>query len=246
MKAHGTVRSRIFTRNPGAKESRKRSRICSSVSFCLLALGALTNLLAQPQPGTVLWSFTNDVSSVTLGPDGTVYLAGDSGLYALTNGGGIKWTVPIHVNCVLPAVGSDGTIYVGDCYGNFYALRSDGSTNWFVPQQSGYPASPAIGFDNTVYFVAGGYLTALSSSGTKKWAYQIAESYTQLSPTIGPDGTIYTGGSWLSAFYPDGTIKWSVGLENPSGETAALGRDRTIYVTGGDLYAFRPDGSKIW
>src|SRR3569623_2242415 len=50
-----------------------------------------------------------------------------------------------------PAIGSDGTIYIGSNDGFLYALREDGSKKWsFRTGNWGY-SSPAIGQDGTVY-----------------------------------------------------------------------------------------------
>lgn len=136
-----------------------------------------------------------------------------------------------------PAVGSDGTIYVGSHDGCFYAFNPDGTLKWKVKLtepvydkrwnvSKAMMASPAISKDGTIYInSASGYLHAFNSEGKEKWRFPIKWSNDFWnSPNIGPDGTIYIGtarddnnGSGLVAINPDGTEKWR-SLE-PSGVT---------------------------
>ncbi len=51
-----------------------------------------------------------------------------------------------------PAIGSDGTIYVGSYDKKLYALNSDGSKKWEYETGSGIIlSSPAISSDGTIY-----------------------------------------------------------------------------------------------
>ena len=49
-----------------------------------------------------------------------------------------------------PAIGSDGTIYVGSYDNNLYAINPDGSKKWAF-ETGNIISSPAIGSDGTVY-----------------------------------------------------------------------------------------------
>ena len=64
-----------------------------------------------------------DGYAVTVAPDGTVYASAD-GLYALRPDGTLKWKfAPGTTHCAsTPAVGADGTVYVGCRDDGFYAL----------------------------------------------------------------------------------------------------------------------------
>jgi outer membrane protein assembly factor BamB len=102
-----------------------------------------------------------------------------------------------------PAVGADGTVYVGNRNNNVYALNPiDGSIKWVFPGLGMADSSPAIGADGTIYTGAFS-LYALNPDGTEKWHYQ-AFSWVNSSPAIGSDGTIYVGGSdgYVYAFAP--------------------------------------------
>ena len=50
-----------------------------------------------------------------------------------------------------PAIGSDGTIYVGSWDNNLYAINPDGSRKWNFKTGDGVSSSPAIGSDGTIY-----------------------------------------------------------------------------------------------
>src|SRR3989339_325917 len=72
-----------------------------------------------------------------------------------------------------PAIGIDGTVYVGSLDSYLYAIYPDGTlkwkykTNWFVY------SSPAIDKEETIFFGSwDNYLHAVNSVGTLKWKYQ--------------------------------------------------------------------------
>src|SRR6266436_2262777 len=136
--------------------------------LCLVWLAGLlcpTLLWSQPAPGTLLWSFdtgTTIVSSPALALDGTIYVGGQPGLFAITNNGTAasnKWVFfpgeSLHGSAT---VASDGTIYFGGGNFDFYAVNPNGSQKWVLPLQARYESTPAIGDDGTVYFVASGRL----------------------------------------------------------------------------------------
>ena len=55
-----------------------------------------------------------------------------------------------------PAIGSDGTVYVGSWDGKVYALNgSTGAKKWEFQTEGRVGSSPAIGFDGTVYVGSG-------------------------------------------------------------------------------------------
>jgi len=53
---------------------------------------------------------------------------------------------------VSPAIGSDGTVYIGSYSGKLYAVNPNGSLKWtFTTGGPIYYSSPAIGSDGTIY-----------------------------------------------------------------------------------------------
>lgn len=149
-----------------------------------------------------------------------------------------------------PAVGSDGTIYVGSEDDNLYAINPDGSFKWYYPTGDKV-STPAIGSDGTIYVASNDYnIYAINPDGTQKWAFSTGEhigTVGHYSPAIGIDGTIYvTAAGDLFAINSNGTEKWS--RENDKYvSTPAIGSDGTIYVCYGDsLSAINPNGSLMW
>ena len=155
-----------------------------------------------------------------------------------------------------PAIGGDGTIYVGSLDQNLYAVNPDGSQKWTFATGAIVTSSPAIGADGTIYF--GSYddnLYALNPSGTLKWKFATGSGI-ESSPAIGADGTIYVGTidtSDLLYAVSDGgqgivAQKWAFKAGEDVESSPAIGADGTIFFGSDDhnLYALNPDGSLRW
>src|SRR6187549_3412873 len=54
-----------------------------------------------------------------------------------------------------PALGQDGTIYVGSDDQNLYAINPDGTKKWSYPTGNSVMSSPTIGRDGTIYLGSG-------------------------------------------------------------------------------------------
>ena len=98
-----------------------------------------------------------------------------------------------------PAVGWDGTIYVGSEDNNLYTVNTDGSLGWQITTNGPVKSSPAINWDGRVYF--GSYDNNVycldSTNGELLWKF----------PTNGfvnavgfDDGRVYAG-SWDCNMY---------------------------------------------
>jgi len=151
-----------------------------------------------------------------------------------------------------PAIGSDGTIYVGSRDNNLYAINPDGSQKWAFSTGNDVLSSPAIGSDGTIYVGSISYnnnLYAINPDGSQKWVFS-TEGTVFSSPAISSDGTIYVGcgeGN-LYAINPDGSQKWAFSTGDGVNSSPAISSEGTIYVgsNGGNLYAINPDGSQKW
>jgi outer membrane protein assembly factor BamB len=183
--------------------------------------------------------------------DGTI-------LWSFQTGGGIESS---------PAIGEDGTIYVGAHDGYLYAVTKEGSEKWKTrvgtPKiKPGYGhntsilSSPAIADDGTIYIASRDqYLFAISSEGTEKWRFPVEGCFdTWAAPIIGKDGTVYFPSSMpnpgLYAINPDGTEKWRFSAGTNMFNSPAIGKDGTIYAglpestRANKMYAINPDGTK--
>lgn len=149
-----------------------------------------------------------------------------------------------------PAIGSDGTVFVGSYDRYLYALNSNGSLKWRYETWGEINSSPAVGSDGTVYVgsIDSG-LYAINSNGTLKWRYQ-TEKYITSSPAIGLDGIVYVGSSdkYLYAINSDGSLNWRYQTGDRIYSSPAIGNDGTVYVASSDnyLYAINNDGNLKW
>ena len=148
-----------------------------------------------------------------------------------------------------PAIGPDGTVYVGS-YDHYYrAFNQDGTQKWHCRLENA-TSSPAIGPDGTIYVTSDSFLYALNPDCTPKWRYVIHGSV-RCCPAVGPKGTVYVGsyrGGGVYAIGPNGSLKWLGSNSSPAaGYSPAIGKDGTVYMgAGASLCALDPGGSLKW
>lgn len=155
-----------------------------------------------------------------------------------------------------PAIGKDGTIYVGSTDYSVYALYPNGTKKWSFGTYYEIYSSPAIGSNGVIYIGSDDdNLYAINPDGTLRWRFP-TNDVVDSSPTIGEDGTIYVGSGDdnLYAINPDGTLKWNITLNGPVFSSPAIGGNNIIYVGTasyswpwyGTLYAISPNGAVKW
>ncbi|OGL47752.1 MAG: hypothetical protein A2161_05110 [Candidatus Schekmanbacteria bacterium RBG_13_48_7] len=172
--------------------------------------------------------------------------------------GTLKWAVIIgRIGSSSPALGYDGTIYIGSIDHKLYAIDPRGFIKWeFETFGQIDRGSPAVASDGTIYIGSrDGNLYAINPDGSEKWHFTISSGLSG-SAAIGKDGTIYFGTGFsgfpssygcLYALNPDGTEKWRFESDCDFESPASIGRDGTIYVNCVDkLFSFNPDGTKNW
>ena len=131
---------------------------------------------------------------------GTVYVgSGDKKLYAINGKAGVKlWEFETGgIVESSPAIGSDGTVYVGSGWPDKKLYAINGKTGvklWEFEAGRFVDCSPAIGSDGTVY--VGSWdkkLYAINGkAGVKLWEFETG-GIVESSPAIGSDGTVYVG-----------------------------------------------------
>lgn len=178
--------------------------------------------------GAKKWTFAtrsllNEAPAVSA-PGDTVYVGGyDRSVYALAaKDGALKWRTPVGAAASSPALGEDGTVYVGA--DKIYALQpADGKQKWqFL---TGYDAaSPVtIGSGGTVYAQAQdetgrSQICALDTrTGHQNWAFPLSERMA-FAP-LASDNRVYVGADQLYALrqssgrlvwrYGQGSARWS-------------------------------------
>jgi outer membrane protein assembly factor BamB len=147
-----------------------------------------------------------------------------------------------------PAIGSDGTIYVGSDGGSLFAIQPNGIKKWQFPTAETFQSSPAISSNGTIYIGCdNNRLYAIDPNGTKLWDFQV-DSGIKSSPAIDNNGTIYIGSDDdnIYAINPNGTEKWSYDTLDWIRSSPAIGPNGTVYVNSGGLYAFYPGGGLKW
>lgn len=155
-----------------------------------------------------------------------------------------------------PAVGSDGTVYLGtynidtsgDTDGPMIALDpADGTDQSYIVPPSGTGMdfyAPSIGNNDILYAASThGYIVSVAHPGTwsKKWEYAVGSDIIFTTPSIGADGTLYVRGGTdkrvLYALTPGtsaATVKWTydTGAENLLSVT--VDTDGALYFTSQD------------
>jgi outer membrane protein assembly factor BamB len=196
----------------------------------------------------------------TFASDGTVYIAGHSrgpqGFHAINQSLTTQnWIFKegSEFNAT-PAIGADGTIYVGSTDDNFYAINPDGTEKWSVNYGTWTASATAIGPDGTIYFSAetssGGVLIAFDPNGNEKWRNALPLKAAQGGPAIAADGTIYLGGyeEKMIAYNPDGTEKWSYNAKGPIETVPAIDNNGNLYFgdTNGFFHVVNPEGLSLY
>ncbi|MBI2382991.1 MAG: PQQ-binding-like beta-propeller repeat protein [Gammaproteobacteria bacterium] len=167
-----------------------------------------------------------------------------------------------------PAIGGDGSIYVGSADRFFYALDRRGGLRWkfetgeIIDSAAALTAAAANGGVEAVTFGSGDeYIYQLATAdGALLWKTraQNATSSTQLvnwwegHVVHGRDGTLYAGntGGAAYALKPDGGIKWFHAVGNSVWGVAAEADDGSTYWASLDpqnnVFALNADGSPKW
>ena len=146
------------------------------------------------------------------------------------------WSRAVGPMASSPAIGSDGTIYVGTTAGKLVAVAADGSTTkWSATTNDTLGSSPCIAADGTIYVGSSDRkLYAIAPDGAVKWSFETGGAIVG-SPVVGGDETIYVGSgdAKLYALSPDGKARWTYTTGGPISGSPAL-RGGTLYVGSDD------------
>ncbi len=251
-----------------------RSGFRSAASATLLgfSLAILASCHSSPTPPasstpapTKKWEFSTgalhplprgdffDDQSLAIGSDGTLYVPGNSGLYAVRPDGTQKWfyraqyqspAFPIHFALVDDNgnIWIDETAEVGRVVGGAIELNPDGTEKPFaISRERVTQLSEA--YDGTIFVSMGGSAVPVHIDGK---GAEPSTSIAGYSFSFAQDGTIYAVMSQgLAAYGHDRNTLWTQNIA--AGGEPALGSDGTIYVGGnGAFTAINPDGTGKW
>jgi outer membrane protein assembly factor BamB len=153
-----------------------------------------------------------------------------------------------------PAIGEDGTIYIGTSGGIMFAMNPSGILKWQFVTHSGQftYSSPSIGPDGTIYIGSASSdfsLYAFTSIGSLKWQF-VSANQIFASPSITPDGNIVFNlysSNYVYCISPSASLIWQVSMTSSSQYTSpVIGADGMIYLASDSLYAFYSTGSLRW
>jgi outer membrane protein assembly factor BamB len=151
-----------------------------------------------------------------------------------------------------PAIGDDGTVYVGCSFGHFHAIDSTGmpKAKYVIDPDEEEPiiSSPAIGSDGSIYVGALDKLYAFNPNLSVRWFFTTnGEIFS--SPAIGADGTVYilSEDGVLYAVSNQGQELWRAQLTGGY-SSPAIGPDGSIYIgsDNGYLFCFNSNGNQKW
>jgi len=160
---------------------------------------------------------------------------------------GIAWAYG-PAACYSPAIGADGTIYVGSSDNNVYALDgATGQPKWAYGTAGPVLSTPAIGAHGTIYVGSDdNKLYALDGeTGRLRWEYAM-DGGVRSSPAIGTDGTIYVGSDDNRLYALDaetGQLRWEYATDWYVRSSPAIGADGTVYVGSYDCKIYALDGA---
>jgi outer membrane protein assembly factor BamB len=166
----------------------------------------------------------------------------DNHVYSISPQGKTNWTFAMtNVTYSSPAIGNNGTIYIGSDDGNLYALDRSGTRKWNFRTGTYIESSPAVSADGTIY-IGGldGVFRAFDANGHGKWAQ--APGGVSASPVICADGSVlvasFNGGMY--AYGPSGAILWTFNPAPTMFSSPVVSSNGTIYITAGTkLYSLQ-------
>jgi sugar lactone lactonase YvrE len=188
---------------------------------------------------------------------GTASLRGDGALFvapglSLRPDGSTLWYHTDWAGRSTPAIGRDGTIYVGGestpdvvpDEGAFRAFGTDGTIKWVYPSGS-VASSPAIlANDSVVFGTLSGKIVRVTGQGERVWEFD-ANAPVESSPAVSADGLIWCGASdgRFYALNTDGSVRWQWKLGSAVRSSPTIGPDGVVYITadGAGLFSIRGD-----
>lgn len=174
----------------------------------------------------------------------------DSHLYCLDTKGKLRWKLHLGDEFyTAPAIGSDGTVYLGSDSGTVFAVAPNGKLRWRFETGEEISSSPTVGPDGLIYVTADS-VYCLDAKGRTRWAFGATEDeyfYGSAVPDL--EGTVYAGNTdgFLYAIRPDGRLRWRAPVpdEDEIRPEVVFDTDGTVYLATDGYYLCRkrPEGT---
>ena len=217
--------------------------------------GGGNNFFALNPNGTQKWAKNTGMSiqgSPAIGQNGWIYTptgpyygaagvtTANNGIYGCTPDGQGHWS-PIGAGSLSsPAIGADGTVYMGSENNQVYAFSPNLTLKWTYHTGDVVRSTPAIGADGAIYVGSDDHkLYALNPNGSVRWTFATGDKI-RSSPAIGADGTIYFGSldQYFYALNPNGSLLWKLPTGTGVYSSPTIGADGTLYFQSNvNLYA---------
>ena len=202
-------------------------------------IGSNNGLYAISKNGSEKWRFSgNTYSTPAIDTDNNLYMGSGKLLYSINKKGKKNWEYKVGgwIYTSSPAIGNDGTIYIGSSGDNkkLHAINPNGSKKWEFDVGDFIEFSPVVGIDGTVYVGSGdtvASLFAVNPDGSRRWSYKVKNQHVSSSAAVDFDGTIYfqSRDRYTYAVSPNGHTKWEIESGNGAA-TPSIGSDGTIYI----------------
>ncbi|MFO7651140.1 MAG: PQQ-binding-like beta-propeller repeat protein [bacterium] len=188
------------------------------------------------------------VRSLALTPTGLVIYSTKTAVVAVRSLTDSAWSFePGVYNITEPAVGADGSIYLGAGDSGLYALSASGSQLW--RHRTAVAGSPVIGSGGAIHVAGRGTIWAIDRHGGTRWSYSTRASNAFIA-ALGLGGAVIvsTSDRRMLSLDRDGNLCWSMALPAQPGP-AVVDVAGTAYfglVDRGGLHAAAADGTLLW
>jgi outer membrane protein assembly factor BamB len=212
-------------------------------------------LVSSTAGGELRWSALIKGAAATpllVSADGQTLYAGTGGeqlaafstrdgsqLWSTALGGGIPGA---------PALGEDGTVYIGTTEGTLFAVAPDGSVRWRYNAGGWVRTAPTVRGGVVYAATDGGALVALNGDGSQRWRVELGQQQAT-GVARASDGLLFVAlaDGTLHAVSADGAQAWSKPLGKGRPTAPVIGPNGRIFVgaDSGNLYAVTPDGATV-
>lgn len=215
-----------------------------------------STIFAVNSDGSIRWEYSASTSGsvlgggMTVGPNGTVYLAGTEVL-ALSDTGTVKWSMDSENPKTAPVVDGNGHLYYISTSDSLISLSSTGNSRWQYEFSQTINPNTTLAIteknDIVVPVAADDKVVSIRDDGSKNWEFddqgnlQFPTTNFMYSPIVTSDNKIVFADhqETLYALNPNGTLGWSRQLPftdfndpgfSTTGVTLSQGSNETLYV----------------